>query len=49
MDEFEPEQITLFEYQNQKQDAKQEKLNKALDEIRGKYGEGIITRGTLLK
>lgn len=49
VDEFEPEQITLFEYQNQKQDAKQEKLNKALDEIRGKYGEGIITRGTLLK
>lgn len=49
VDEFEPEQMTLFDYQNQKQDEKQEKLNKALDAIRGKYGEGIVTRGTLLK
>lgn len=54
VDKAEPEQMSIFdlqaamEQQNPKSE-KQEKLDKALDQIRKKYGEGAIVRGSLKK
>lgn len=54
VDEAEPEQLSIFDLQaameqeNPKSE-KQEKLDKALDQIRKKYGEGAIVRGSLKK
>ena len=45
--EDEPEQLTIFDPQF-RYDPKQEKkrrINQALEKVRGKYGEGIVTRG----
>lgn len=52
VDESEPEQMSIFDFQNEMQQKKPEnekhqKLNKALDEIRKKYGEGAVVRGSL--
>lgn len=49
-----PEQMTIFDYSyNEKEkkniDEKHQKLDKALDEIRKKFGDEAIKRGTLLK
>ena len=59
VDEAEPEQISIFDLEsvsNQnmvkqeiRKNEKQEKLDKALDQIRKKYGEGAIVRGSLKK
>lgn len=54
VDESEPEQMSIFDFQDMKElelpkDEKHQKLDKALDSIRKKYGEDAITRGTLLK
>ncbi len=54
VDKAEPEQMSIFDLQaameqeNPKSE-KQEKLDKALDQIRKKYGEGAIVRGSLKK
>ncbi len=50
--ETEPEQMSIFDLQNTIEQEKQEnekhqKLNKALDQIRKKYGEDAIVRGSL--
>lgn len=43
-----PQQLTLFDYQNASpQNAKHQKLDSALDALRGKYGHDIIKRGSL--
>lgn len=52
VDETEPEQMSIFDFQNdieQKtaKDEKHEKLDKALDQIRKKYGKDAIIRGSL--
>lgn len=52
VDEAEPEQMSIFDFQKEmeqkpKNDEKHQKLNKALDEIRKKYGDGAIVRGSL--
>ena len=57
--EAEPEQISIFDLEsvsNQnmvkqeiRKNEKQEKLDKAVDQIRKKYGEGAIVRGSLKK
>lgn len=45
----EPTQMSLFDLQTTTpQHEKQKKLNMALDSLRGKYGEDIIKRGSLL-
>ena len=59
VDETEPEQMSIFDFQNvlnqnmPKQETgknkKQEKLDKAIDQIRKKFGEGAIVRGSLKK
>lgn len=54
VDETEPEQISLFDFQEMMEqetpmDEKHDKLNKALDQIRKKYGDGAIVRGSLKK
>ena len=59
VDETEPEQMSIFDFQNvlnqnmPKQETgknkKQEKLDKAIDQIRKKYGDGAIVRGSLKK
>lgn len=59
VDEAEPEQISIFDLEsvsNQnmakqeiKKNEKQEKLDKVVDQIRKKYGEGAIVRGSLKK
>ena len=59
VDEAEPEQISIFDLEsvsNQnmvkqeiRKNEKQEKLDKAVDQIRKKYGEGAIVRGSLKK
>lgn len=54
MDDMEPEQMDIFELQNLiNQDVsrkeKHKKLDSALDEIRRKFGEDAIKRGTFLK
>ena len=53
-DDIEPEQMDIFELQNlMNQDVsrkeKHKKLDSALDEIRRKFGEDAIKRGTFLK
>ena len=52
VDETEPEQMNIFDYQEElEQDVprseKQEKLDKALDQIREKFGDHAIVRGSL--
>ena len=59
VDETEPEQMSIFDFQNvlnqnmpkreMRKNDKQEKLDKALDQIRKKYGDGAIVRGSLKK
>lgn len=54
VDETEPEQMSIFDLQNtiereNQEDEKHQKLNKALDQIRKKYGEDAIVRGSLKK
>jgi len=54
VDKAEPEQMSIFDLQEAMQkeepkNEKQEKLNKALDKIRKKYGDGAIVRGSLKK
>ena len=54
VDESEPEQMSIFDFQEMMvqetpMDEKHEKLNKALDQIRKKYGDGAIVRGSLKK
>ena len=49
-----PEQMTIFDYKydeidKKSSDEKHQKLDKALDEIRKKFGNEAIKRGTLLK
>ncbi len=47
-EEDEPEQMTIFDPQfqfNPKRE-KEKKINQALEKVRIKYGEGIVTRGT---
>lgn len=53
VDEGEPEQLSIFDWQQEetvasKKSEKQEKLNKALDDIRKKFGDDAIKRGTLM-
>ena len=52
VDESEPEQMSIFDYQavnedKQKKHEKQQKLDEALDLVRKKYGEAVITKGSL--
>lgn len=54
VDEDEPEQMSIFDFQVMDEkprvkDEKHRKMDKAVDEIRKKFGEGAITRGTFLK
>lgn len=54
VDETEPEQMSLFDFQEMMEheipkDEKHEKLNRALDQIRKKYGDEAIVRGSLKK
>ncbi len=50
--EDEPEQLSIFDIQREQKDAarteKQKRLDKALDEIRKKYGEDAVKRGRFL-
>lgn len=51
-DEAEPAQMSIFDYQEQLEsesikDEKHQKLDKALDQIRKKYGKDAIVRGSL--
>lgn len=49
-EENSPQQLTLFDIQTQVQkDEKHQKLDVALDQIRNRFGESAVTRGTLLK
>lgn len=49
VDESEPEQLTIFDIQAEKpKDEKHKKLDKALDEIRKRFGEDAVKRGTFL-
>ena len=49
-DENEPEQLTIFDIQMEKpKDEKHKKLDKALDEIKKKFGEDAVKRGIFLK
>lgn len=52
VDEAEPEQLSIFDLQSAMEqktpkDEKHQKLDKALDQIRKKYGDGAIVRGSL--
>ncbi len=54
VDEKEPQQMSIFDFEDiakleTRKDEKQEKLDKALDQIRKKYGDGAIVRGSLKK
>lgn len=58
VDDSAPEQMNIFDYQYEMEhnennqsvkDEKHRKMDKALDEIRSKFGENAIQRGTLLK
>ena len=54
IEDMAPEQISIFEYsedmeKNNRKNEKHKKLDKALDEIRDKFGEDAIMRGTFLK
>lgn len=53
-DESEPVQMSIFEFQKEQKEQsvkneKHQKLDKALDQIRKKYGEDAVKKGTLLK
>ncbi len=49
-DETEPEQLSIFDFQYAKpKDEKHRKLDQALDQIRKRYGEDAVVRGTFLK
>lgn len=52
-DDNAPEQMSIFDFQeevnNQRKNEKHQKLDKALDEIRKKFGDEAIKRGTFLK
>lgn len=49
VDEGEPEQLSIFDIQyNKPKDEKHKKLDKALDEIRKRFGEQAVMRGTFL-
>lgn len=47
-EEDEPEQMTIFDppFQFNPKREKEKKINQALEKVRIKYGEGIVTRGT---
>ena len=47
VDETEPEQMSIFDYQLEQDDKKKkhQKIDEALDQMRKKYGEGVITKG----
>ena len=49
VDETEPEQLSIFDFQMEHEDKrkKQQKLDEALDQVRKKYGEGVIVKGSL--
>ncbi|MEF9942127.1 MAG: DNA polymerase IV [Lachnospiraceae bacterium] len=48
--DMEPEQLSIFDMElKEPRDEKHKKVDKAMDEIRNKYGAQAITRGTLLK
>ena len=52
VDESEPEQMSIFDFQAENEDKhkkqeKQQKLDEALDQVRKKFGEKIITKGSL--
>lgn len=50
VDETEPEQLSIFDIQIEKpKDEKHQKLDKALDDIRKRFGEDAVKRGTFLK
>lgn len=50
VDESEPEQLSIFDIQIEKpKDEKHKKLDKALDDIRRRFGEDAVKRGTFLK
>lgn len=50
VDEGEPEQLTIFDIQYEKpKDEKHKKLDKALDEIRKRFGEQAVVRGTFME
>lgn len=49
VEESAPEQLTIFDMQLEKpKDEKQKKLDKALDDIRKRFGEDAVKRGTFL-
>jgi len=49
VDEEEPQQMTLADFANEKQiDERHEKLEKAMDRIKERYGKHIVTKGRLL-
>lgn len=49
-DETEPEQLSIFDIQVEKpKDEKHKRLDKALDDIRKRFGEDAVKRGTFLK
>lgn len=50
-DESEPVQMSIFDFQKAQsvKNEKHQKLDRALDEIRKKYGEDAVQKGTLLK
>ena len=45
----EPVQMTMFREEEQLNREKGQKLDKAVDSLRDKYGSGIITRGSLME
>lgn len=47
VEENEPEQLTIFDplFQPDPKREKKQKINHALEKVRAKYGEGIVTRG----
>ena len=50
VEETAPEQLSIFDIQVEKpKDEKHRKLDKALDEIRKRFGEDAVKRGTFLK
>ena len=49
VNEDEPEQLSFFDMPSMIQNEKQEKLNKALDSIKKKYGDNVIKRGVFLE
>ena len=50
VEEMAPEQLSIFDIQQEKpKDEKHRKLDKALDEIRKRFGEDAVKRGTFLK